>query len=62
MTFKELFDEEIFKDTFEEVEKFSSGILKPYNAKLKSHRSHTDSRKEIFDAVWGMLSFLAEKC
>ena len=57
MTFKELFDEEIFKDTFVEVEKFSSEILKSYNEKLKSHRSHADSPKEIFDAVWGNVEF-----
>ena len=56
MSFKELFEEEEFKTTFDEVSRFTYVMLHEYNDRIKGSVL-TDSSKEIFDAVWGNIEF-----
>lgn len=56
MSFRDLFQEKPFKDTFEEVEVFVSGKLKLYNDYLEKS-TLSKLGKEIFDAVWGNIEF-----
>lgn len=56
MSFRELFEEEEFKATFDEVSQFTAMILQKYNNNLRSSKL-TDDGKEIFDAVWGNIEF-----
>lgn len=58
MSFYELFQEEAFRETFEEVEEFTKRKLSAYNDQLTKLRL-SDRNKEIFDAVWGNIEFSA---
>lgn len=56
MSFKELFEEKEFKETFDEVNQFVNTALQKYNDRLKRSSLSSDG-KEIFDAVWGNIEF-----
>lgn len=56
MSFKELFEEKEFKETFEEVNQFVNTALQDYNGRLRKSGLSSEG-KEIFDAVWGNIEF-----
>ncbi len=56
MSFRELFEEEEFKATFDEVSQFTVMMLQEYNSNLRNSKL-ADDGKEIFDAVWGNVQF-----
>ncbi len=56
MSFRELFEEEEFKATFDEVSQFTVTMLQEYNNNLRNSKL-ADDGKEIFDAVWGNVQF-----
>lgn len=56
MSFKELFEEKEFKETFDEVNRFVNTALQKYNDRLRNSSLSSDG-KEIFDAVWGNIEF-----
>lgn len=58
MSFYDLFCEEAFRETFEEVEEFTKNKLAAYNDLLE-HSQLSSRPKEIFDAVWGNIEFSA---
>lgn len=56
MSFKELFEEKEFKETFDEVNQFVNTALQEYNDRLRKGCLSSEG-KEIFDAVWGNIEF-----
>lgn len=56
MSFKELFEEKEFKETFDEINRFVNTALQEYNDRLRKSSLSSDG-KEIFDAVWGNIEF-----
>lgn len=56
MTFRELFEEDIFRGYFQEVEAFANQKLEAYVSSLQEKDLQKGS-KEIFDAVWGNVEF-----